>query len=112
MAVQWRIYYADGSTFDSDQGAPDDAPGYGALLILQLSEGGRSRDTVYGADFYLFTEAGVWIMADKMSVVDMMVNRVPFSGFLAGRWVHTDDYWEVTKAAYADRDFPLWLDVA
>ena len=31
----WRIYYADGSTFDDTQGKPEDAPATGVICILQ-----------------------------------------------------------------------------
>ena len=33
----WRIYYHDGSTFDSTQGVPNDAPPTGVVCIIQFS---------------------------------------------------------------------------
>lgn len=32
---RWRIYYEDGTSFDSDQGGPGDAPAMGVLSIQQ-----------------------------------------------------------------------------
>jgi len=36
VKITWRIYYADGSTFDNTQGNPEDAPTTGVIAIKHL----------------------------------------------------------------------------
>ena len=104
--IEWRIYYSDGSTFDSSQGTPDDAPAFGVHVILQLADNGRLRDPVVGADYYLFSESGKWVGADLVALIEKLANRVPFSGFLVGRWEPTDEYLAVLRKSEKDADFP------
>ena len=52
----WRIYYDDGVTFGSSQGAPSDAPGYGVQCIAQPNE------TLVDGHWYLYrSDLGQWI---------------------------------------------------
>ena len=65
----WRIFYTDGSTFSSDDGAPEDAPGWHVQAIAQL-------DINVGvlihhlADFYVFDAQafGGWAGVDKFGL--------------------------------------------
>ncbi len=104
--IQWRIYYSDGSTFDSTQGTSDDAPAFGVQVILQLTDNGRIRDSVTGGDFYLCSENGRWSGSDLVGLIDRLANRVPFSGFLIGRWDPWEDYQVILRQSEADTDFP------
>ena len=101
--VAWRVYYGDGSTFDSSMGEPDDAPAWGGVRVLQhgVDGGGAAVD---GCDFYVY-ESGRWIGADLAGIFDKLANRIPFSGFIAGRWVHDLTYREVFKRSSQDDDF-------
>jgi hypothetical protein len=104
--IDWRVYYSDGSTFDSSQGTPDDAPAFGVQEILQLADDGRIRDVVTGADFYLYCEDGKWTGSDLVGLIERLANRIPFSGTLIGRWEPVDVYQAILRTAEEDTDFP------
>ena len=104
--VKWRIYYTDGTTFDSTQGNPDDAPAFGVQVIVQLSDNGRLRDTLKGSDYYVYIPSGFWTGMDFTGLLDRLTNRLPFSGFLVGRWDPLDEYWDILRKAEKDKDFP------
>ena len=104
--LRWRIYYSDGSTFDSSQGTPDEAPAFGVAVILQFSDNDRRREALCGADYYLCTSSGVWVGADFAGLLDRLIHRLPFSGFLVGRWDPRDQYFAILRTAEKDSDFP------
>jgi len=106
MPVDWRVYYKDGSTFDSTQGKPDDAPPYNVLMVIQKADGDTRRDELMGAEYYFFERGGGWVGADWPGVVDKLVHRVVFSGFLTSVYQPRDQYEAVIQTAQADPDFP------
>jgi hypothetical protein len=59
--LTWRIYYADGSTFDSSQGEPEDAPSIGIIAIKHFIEN-EWRISAF-VDYYI-REQGEWWGAD------------------------------------------------
>jgi hypothetical protein len=51
LSRKWKIYYTDGSTFDSTQGEPNDAPCKGVAIVV--SQDGRcGRRFMHGHDWY------------------------------------------------------------
>lgn len=54
---RWRIYYADGSTYSERDGALEDAPAWGVLVIAEvnLTDG---RHTVSNGDYYVWDDRG------------------------------------------------------
>ncbi len=108
--LQWRIYYDDGSTFDNLQGTEDKAPPFGVQCVVQLDAEGASRDRLQGPDYYIMTETGRWIGCDLTGILDRLINRIPFSGLLVGRWIELTAYHEVTHKAARDRDFLGYVD--
>lgn len=53
MRPNWRIYYADGSTFDSTQGWPSDAPREGFIGAIGYAED-KTRYIMSKWDFYRY----------------------------------------------------------
>ncbi len=53
--MRWCVFYVDGSTFDSSQGQPEDAPGGGVLAVAQESRQ-VGAEVHQRSDFYLFDE--------------------------------------------------------
>ena len=105
--VSWKIYYSDGSTFDSTQGEPDEAPAFGALVIVQFYNDGRSKNLLTGGDYYVFLESGSWVGCDLTGLVDRLAHRLPFKGFLVGRWVDVDSYHAIVARADKEVNFPV-----
>lgn len=87
----WRIFYADGSTFDSTQGAPDDAPGYGVEVIVQPDPtpgvGNVGYVVLAGYDWYArHTVDEEWFgVAGDASIWDLILHREPIVGVCQGR---------------------------
>jgi len=104
--LRWRIYYGDGSTFDNLQGSADEAPPFGVQFIVQLCDEDRYRDTLQRVDYFIMTETGVWVGCDITGLLDRLINRIPFSGLLVGRWIEHDAFMELQNAVARDTDFP------
>jgi hypothetical protein len=60
--LQWRIYYADGTTFDSNQGLPQDAPSIGVIAIKHFIEN-EWRISAF-RDYYIWEMGNEWWSAD------------------------------------------------
>ena len=104
----WRIYYADGSTFDDSQGAADDAPPFGVVCIVQ-ADPDTGRSIMHGWDWYYFNDtegrAPLWWGADTLGIHDRLLHRLPMRGVLLGRTVSVDQFRHLMRAADADPDF-------
>ena len=59
--MTWKIYYANGTTFDSTQGGPEDAPTIGVIVIKQKRLDGKWEMSAY-RDYYIWE--GEWWNAD------------------------------------------------
>jgi hypothetical protein len=82
---QWKIYYGDGSTFDSTEGDPEDAPATDIQIIIQFSEDGE-RDRQSGSDYYVRRD-GRWQGVDIFGLFDYLMSesRVKFGRYLSNR---------------------------
>lgn len=99
----WRIYYADGSTFDWEQGLPAEAPGRGVICIVQPDpDTGRHR--VSGFGYYWWRDHG-WFGGDLFGLFDYLQDPgqkvVKF-----GRTVSNERFREICRRADNDADFP------
>lgn len=71
----WRIYYADGSTFDSSRGDPGDVPAEGVVCIAFAEKDladprSVGRRVLYNADFYIWRkDVGEWWGVDHRGVI-------------------------------------------
>jgi hypothetical protein len=96
----FRIYYADGSTFDGD---PFEAPGLGVLLIVERDiEHGRR--IVSGGDYFVWRDSR-WFSADQIGMLDYLLQPGPRK-VIVGRMVDNETYRNVYIAADSDPEFP------
>ena len=103
--VAWRIYYDDFSTFDSTQGAPEDAPPYGVLHIVFYDDDDR-RLILSKFDFY-YHKAGQWWGSDLTGMIDQFTAFPNECRALkVGRTVPTEVWRETHLNAAHDKDFP------
>lgn len=101
---QWKIYYGDGTTFDSDDGLPVDAPATNIQLIAQYHPelgrhfiGGQLR-----SDFYLFVN-DEWIDVDLIGLLDHLMAQ----GIVkSGRMLPTSEWKQIQRRALNDPDMP------
>lgn len=101
--MQWRIYYANGGTFSSEDGNCREAPPWGVLVIVQQdTETGRSfwKD----CDFYWWVKL-CWVGGDLIGLLDYLAH-CNCAKVLQGRTVPDSIYREAMRRAVNDSDFP------
>lgn len=99
----WRIYYVGGATYSDRDGAVEDAPGLGVLVIGQ-ADPDVGRELRYGSDFYIW-EADRWLAVDQYGLWDYLA-RPGWRKVVAGRTVAPRDMARAYAAAFADPDLP------
>ena len=106
MKTEWRIYYADGSTFDSTEGEPHEAPSVGFIVSVGYDENG-DRYLMHGWDHYCYDKASSqWWGMDLMGVFDRLRRNVLYA-YKEGRTVTKKEWAAITERAHQDRDFPF-----
>jgi hypothetical protein len=104
--MKWRIYYDDGSTFDSDQGSPEDAPPYGFICAIGRDETDK-RYIMHGWDYYQWDkEANQWWGMDRDGLIDRLCRNLVYA-FKLGRTVSKTDFYDTMSRAHKDPDFPM-----
>ena len=102
--LAWRIYYADGSTFDSSMGGPADAPALGGVCILQRDADGRNVELLREKDYY--SHDGVrWVPHDESGVWVRLFSRLRMDGLIVGIMLRPEQYQHIIRRAKADADF-------
>ena len=106
MLPDWRIYYDDGSTFDSLMGEPHEAPPRGFICAIGYDEVGI-RYIMNGWDHYCFDkESNQWWGCEIHGLIDRLcLNRV--YAYKLGRTVTRTKWQEIMALADRDPDFPL-----
>jgi hypothetical protein len=72
--VDWIVFYDDGSTFSSDDGAPEQAPAWGVMVIAARSAE-HGRTLWLGQDFFWWDEDGEWVDGDLVGLIDYLARR-------------------------------------
>jgi hypothetical protein len=105
--VKWRIYYGDGSIFDSSQGNPEDAPPDNVQIVVDRDpEVGRVLLTSF-AGFYWF-EAGRWFACLDQQGYGLFdyLRRPGLKIVKFGRTMETEAFREIYARAAQDTGFP------
>jgi len=104
--MDWRIYYDDGSTFDSSMGEPHEAPSTGFICAIGYDETGK-RYIMHGWDHYCWdVEADQWWGMDLMGVFDRLRRNLVYA-YKEGRTVKRSTWTELMVRANNDPDFPI-----
>ena len=100
--MKWRIYYGDGTTFDSDDGATTEAPATNVQAIVQ-PDPDVGRHIINRFDWYFFDEeSGEWFGVDWFGLIDWMMR----TGLVkAGRTIGNREYREILQRASDDPGF-------
>lgn len=96
---EWRIYYADGTTFDSGKGEPKSAPAFGVQVIVQYDSG---KQVISRSDYYWFD--GIWYGGDLFGLFDFLARDGGPVKF--GRCLPRAEFDAIHKRAVEDPDFP------
>ena len=105
--ITWRIYYDDGSVFDSSNGEPEDAPSFGVLCIV-FPDNDHGRLVMQGWDWLYYHEVeGNWWGADIHGLLDGLLHNKPIRAVKQGRNAPALVWREVLNRATNDLDFPI-----
>ena len=108
MVIDWRIYYHDGSTFDSDDGPPDDVPPFGVIVILHrvpFGDGERNELIIWG-DFYYYITGDRWYGGDQFGLRERLRDHTSIEGVCQGRLISREALNTIVAAAKRDPDLP------
>lgn len=98
---KWRIYYADGTTWEDDQGF--DCPAYGVICILQRRGYDDRFFMTSQAPYYIFVR-GEWLPAWINDIEDYLANQLGIiERFLVGRIIPKAEFQRIYEQAKADR---------
>lgn len=104
--MDWRIFYSDGSTFDSAQGTHLEAPATGVQVIVvrdsDAPESNVGHFILQRRDYYWY-EDGEWYCGDIFGMFDFLMR----SGVVKfGQSIPNREYREILGRAGRDPDFP------
>ena len=103
----WRIYYDNGSTFDSNEGGPEDAPAHGFICAVGYEANGK-RYIMHGWDHYRWDrDVGQWWGMDLFGVFDRLRFNKEVFAYKEGRTVSVAIWKEIMDRAHRDPDFPV-----
>lgn len=103
--MNWRIYY-DNSTYSSSDGAPNDAPSYGVICVVQ-PDNSVGRVIVERWDYYVYRQ-GEWYghHLDGL-LLELLEHANEIEAVKAGRTIETQLYLSILSRANEDKDFPV-----
>lgn len=101
----WRIYYADGSTFDNSMGDPHEAPPFGFIAAIGYDENG-DRYIMQKWDHYGYDIASnQWWGQDIHGLIDRLSRNLVYA-YKQGRTVTKNEFGAIMNTAHKDTDFP------
>ncbi len=102
--IDWIIYYADGSSFTSADGRPEDAPRQGVQVIAQANpEVGRRL--YWDQDTYCW-QGGEWVPHVRYQC-ERYMDTTKFPVRLCGYWVRDSSFKAIMKEAISDPRLPV-----
>lgn len=100
--ARWIVYYADGSTFSSAQGEPNDAPSSGVIAVVQPSIM-QGREILNRWPCYHWAD-GRWQKATRWGLFDLMLSNRDIEGYLQGAIVGEAEFRAIWERAFGDVD--------
>lgn len=99
---KWRIYYADGTTWNDDQGLKE-CPSYGAICILQR-RGYDERYFITSQSPYYMHIRGEWLPVWMNDIEDYLANQLAdIDRLIIGRIIPKSEFQAIYEQAKADR---------
>lgn len=102
--LTWRIYYDNGTVFDSENGLPVDAPGHGIIAIVERNDD-LGRIVLNGWDWY-YHDGANWWGADVHGLLDRLCAHLPTFAVCQGRMASKQVFEDTLDRAVKDPDFP------
>lgn len=108
--MNWRVFYADGTVYDSAEGNPQDAPGLGVIVIVQEHKDKQERPYLqHMTDYYIWL-GDRWLGCDQFRLWQYwFTEKFDFQkASLAGQTVENWRFKEINQMAKELRD--KWYD--
>ncbi len=106
MAITWKIFYSDGSTFSNDQGGVEDAPSFGVQVIL-VKDKNVGRRILRLSDYYLWRPSlNRWTDHEDSASVILAMASESWSKLLCGQYLNEEDFEKILIRAHNDPDLP------
>ena len=106
--VLWRIYYADGSTFDSSQGEPHEAPSEFFICALGYDTSDGKRYCMHGWNYYRWDKDNhMWWGMDDQGLHTRLRHNGEIYAYKEGFTVTKTLFNKITNEAHRDPDFPM-----
>lgn len=103
MALKWKIWYSDGSTYSESDGPLENAPKCGVIVVAQTDETvGRKLDR--SCDYYVLHDYGLRGV-DQFGLYDYLT-QPGYKLVFFGRTVSDKQWSEIWDAAANDPDLP------
>jgi hypothetical protein len=109
MIRRWLIYYADGSTFSSEDGAPGEAPRDYVQVILQEDHFRDRRDVISGAGTtyqYFCWHGDRWIIHDDSGLRQYNQLFGDKAIVLNGFYIDDESFWGLHQSAIDNPEWP------
>jgi hypothetical protein len=98
--MDYKIYYDGGTVYT---GAPENAPAFGVLVIVQKNNA-HGRYVVSNFDYFVW-QGSEWMGCDFIGLVDYL-QQSGWKKVLFGRMVEKEYFYDVVRQANDDPDFP------
>jgi len=108
--MKWKIYYGDGTTFDSNIGSPNETPSLNVQVIL-CKDNINGRNIYHTWDWY-YWNGETWRGADIHGLLDQLLNdkEGKITAVKQGRTIRDDIYENILKKAINDKDFKMNIE--
>lgn len=107
MSVLWRIYYADGSTFDSTMGDAHEAPSEFFTCAVGYDDKDK-RYIMHGWNYYRWDKDSTqWWGMDDQGLKTRLRHNGEIYAYKEGYTITTAKFNEIMGRAHKDPDFPL-----
>ena len=101
-SLKWRIYYADGTIWDDDQGL-EECPSYGVICILQ-QRGYDGRYFMTSQSPYYMRIRSEWLPVWMNDIEDYLANQLAdIERLIIGRIIPKSEFMAIYEQAKADR---------
>jgi hypothetical protein len=104
-AVEWIIFYGDGTTFTNQDGEPWEAPRQNVQVVVRRDET-EGRRLGYDRDYYCWHEGEQqWIPHDEHGLI-YYLNTEPYCIRLCGYWISDREFQTILAQANTDNRLP------
>ena len=108
--MKWRIYYGDGSTFSSEDGAPHEIPPekrHDVMVCAVANIDHTGRDCWNQSDFYIHHAEIGWTPVDWTGLLDQMLHNTHLvTAVLQGRVTSDQRFQEILQRAKTEQGLP------